>query len=71
MGAVKGKKLEPLKCPLCDGFTSKRITALEEHLLSHHGRGAQDVWDSLNGGRPTCACGCGGDVRWNGWGKGY
>lgn len=71
MGAVKGKKLEPLKCPLCDGFTSKRITALEEHLLSLHGRGAQEVWDSLNGGRPTCACGCGGDVRWNGWGKGY
>ena len=71
MGAVKGKKLEPVKCPLCECFSSKRITALEEHLSTVHGKSSQEVWDSLSGGRPTCACGCGGEVRWNGWGKGY
>lgn len=71
MGAVKGKKLEPVKCPLCADFSSKRLTALEGHLSTTHGRSGQEVWDSLNGGRPTCACGCGGEVKWNGWGKGY
>lgn len=71
MGAIKGKKLEPITCPLCDAFSSKRVTTFEEHLTSEHGTTGQDVWDSLNGGRPSCACGCGGEVRWNGWTKGY
>lgn len=71
MGAIKGRELTPVTCPLCGEYSSKRVTSLVEHLRSMHGREAQEVWDSLNGGRPTCACGCGGGVRWNGWGKGY
>lgn len=71
MGAIQGKKLTAVACPLCSSFSSKRITALEAHLEDVHGTSAQDAWDSLRGGRPTCACGCGGAVRWNGWGKGY
>lgn len=71
MGAIAGKKLEAIKCPLCDEFSSKRLTALSAHFLEVHGKAEQEVWDSINGPRPACACGCGGEVRWNGWGKGY
>ena len=71
MGAIKGRKLEVVSCPLCGEFSSKRVTALTQHFVDAHGMSDAEVWDSVNGGRPTCACGCGGEVRWNGWGKGY
>jgi hypothetical protein len=71
MGAIKGKKLTAVRCPICDEFSSKRLTALEDHFRDMHGKSAQDVWDERHGGRPSCACGCGGAVRWNGWGRGY
>lgn len=71
MGAIEGKKLEELMCPFCVSFSSKRHTAFSKHLEDVHGVSVQDAWDSLHGGRPTCKCGCGGAVKWNGWGKGY
>lgn len=71
MGAIKGKKLNPVHCPLCGSFSSKLVTALTKHFVSAHGKTDQEVWDEQNGGRPRCACGCGGEVRWNGWKSGY
>lgn len=71
MGATKGKQLEAVTCPLCNGYSSKRLTQLCAHFESTHGKTDQGVWDELHGERPTCACGCGESVRWNGWSKGY
>lgn len=71
MGAIVGKKLEAVICPLCQVFSSKRFTALSKHFFEEHGKTEQEVWDDQHGERPKCSCGCQGEVRWNGWGKGY
>jgi hypothetical protein len=71
MGAIKGKKLEPVVCPLCDKFSSKRLTTFEKHLLDEHQTTAKLLWDKLNNGPVKCACGCGQTTAWYGWKTGY
>jgi hypothetical protein len=71
MGAVKGKKLEPVVCPICSNFSSKRLTAFEKHLIDEHQTTAQLLWDKLNNGPMKCACGCGQTTAWYGWKTGY
>ena len=71
MGAIKGKTLATQTCPLCNNFSTKRLTTLTQHFIDIHGTSAEDVWAKMNGGRPSCACGCGGLTTWHGWGKGW
>lgn len=70
MGAVTGKKLEPVKCGSCE-FSSKRITAVEKHIEEHHGMSAKQMYDDINGGPTKCACGCGEETTWLNWKNGY
>lgn len=69
VGAVKGRALEPAKCPRCE-FQSKRLTSFEAHLAESHGTTAEAEWVAVNG-RPTCKCGCGSPVKWVGWKQGF
>jgi hypothetical protein len=71
MGAVKGKQLETIACPLCSTFSSKRLTAFEAHLVAQHATTTQRLWDECHGGPVFCACNCGDVTRWLGWLQGY
>lgn len=71
MGAVAGKKLEVVRCSLCDNFTSKRLTSLEKHFSETHSTTSQAEWDRLNAGPTLCACGCEEATSWRGWKQGY
>ena len=71
MGAVEGKKLETHICPLCSELATKRLTTLSKHFIEVHNKNDEEVWSLQNGLRPLCACGCGGNTTWRGWGKGY
>lgn len=71
MGANIGEELRKVRCPLCDSWESKRLTAFETHLSEAHGTTTEAVWCSVNGGPGRCACGCGSATKWNGWWKGY
>jgi len=71
MGAIEGKVLETVVCPLCGGFSGKRLTAFEAHLQEKHGKSSKEVWDELHGGSVKCGCGCGAETKWNGWRNGY
>lgn len=71
MGAIQGKKLEPVVCPLCNGFSTKRLTNFEKHLNDEHSTTSQKLWDKLNGGPRKCQCQCGTETLWNGWKVGY
>jgi hypothetical protein len=71
MGAIKGKEMRRVECPLCSQFSSKKLTTFEDHLKESHGTTAKELWDSTNGGPARCACGCGTETRWNGWWAGY
>lgn len=57
-------------CPLCS-FSSKRMTAFEQHLIDIHQTTAQEQWIVINGTPPLCKCGCGVTTTWHGWNKGY
>ena len=71
MGAIKGKGLKEIECPICMQWRGKRLTAFEDHLKDTHGTTLKALWDSKNGGPVKCACGCGTETRWNGWWLGY
>lgn len=71
MPAIAGKKLNVVKCPLCDAFSSKRLTALEGHLRTAHQTTSQAEWNKLNSGPSKCGCGCGQTTTWIGWLQGY
>lgn len=71
LGDYKKGKLKVINCPFCDEFESKRLTKFEAHLIEEHGTTSQAAWDRINEGPVTCACGCGGETKWNGWTKGY
>ncbi len=71
MGAIEGKELKSAVCPLCQGFSSKRLTSFEKHLSESHEKSSKEVWDEINGGPVKCACGCGTETKWNGWWNGY
>jgi len=71
MGANKGIELRKAACPLCDNFSSKRLTSFEKHLSDAHQTTTQDLWDRLNNGPKLCACNCGHGVAWRGWWNGY
>lgn len=71
MGAIKGKEMRQVDCPLCSGFSGKRLTTFEAHLREVHETTSKDLWDSQNGGPMMCACGCGTETKWNGWWMGY
>lgn len=62
-----------IKCFFCD-FTSKQEPNFIRHLqIVHNVRATQDLYDQrvLKADRPTCGCGCGESVLWNGWKHGY
>lgn len=69
MGAIKGKKLDPVTCPFC-GFSSKRLTSFDSHMGSQHDKTSEAAWVELNGA-VLCKCGCGEKPRWLGWKQGY
>lgn len=71
MECSEKKRMREFECPICCEFRSKRLTKFGDHVVEVHGKTPQDLWDELNGGRPKCACGCGGEVKWNGWSVGY
>jgi hypothetical protein len=71
MGAVKGREMREVQCPLCSSFKSKRLTAFEAHLGEAHATTVKDLWDSMNGGPGKCACGCGTETKWKSWWDGY
>jgi hypothetical protein len=71
MGAVAGKQLEQVECPLCQSFSSKRLTAVEKHLVEAHQSSFKIVWDSKNNGPKKCQCGCGNETKFLGWKQGY
>jgi hypothetical protein len=72
MGAQAGVGIETNECPVAGcGFSSKRLTAFEAHLVEVHGVTSQALWDQLHGGPTRCACGCGQGTRWLGWKQGY
>ena len=62
MGAIKGKKIDPVLCPYCS-FSSKRITTIEEHLGDQHGKTPIDAWLEKHG-QKKCKCGCGETTKW-------
>lgn len=55
-------------CPRC-GFTTKRTTTLEKHLIDVHGLNPCIVYVGAfhDGIHPRCACGCGTSIPWKGW----
>ena len=71
MGAIQGKKLEPVICPLCNGYSTKILTKFEKHLNDEHSTTTQKLWDKLNGGPHKCQCQCGTQTLWYGWKIGY
>lgn len=70
MPASKGKQLEPVVCPLCESFSSKRVTAFEKHLNEEHKTTAEELYVKLYG-RKLCKCGCGQKTTWVGWKHGF
>ncbi len=70
MGAVAGKKLDAIKCPLCDDFLSKRLTSFDTHLLEQHQTTSKELWVKING-KVLCKCGCGGEPKWINWKIGF
>jgi hypothetical protein len=70
MAAIVGKKLEPVTCGSCD-FSSKRITAVEQHILEVHKKNAKQLYDELHDGPTLCKCGCGKETKWLNWKLGY
>lgn len=58
-------------CPLCNTFSSKRLTLFEKHLIDEHATLSQQLWDDLYDGPKMCACGCGKITTWRGWKNGY
>jgi len=71
MPAIQGKKLSTIKCPLCDQFSSKRITTFDKHLIDSHNTTSQLLWDKLNDGPILCGCGCKSVTTWISWLQGY
>lgn len=71
MDKVKKNSIRSINCPLCDLFTSKRLTLFEKHLNNIHNITSQLLWNRLNNGSRNCACGCGNETKWLGWWKGY
>jgi len=69
MGAIKGRVLEPVRCPFC-AFESKRLTSFEAHLGEKHQLTVESAWIKVNGQR-VCRCGCGQIPKWVGWKVGY
>jgi hypothetical protein len=69
--AANKSGLRIIKCPLCNKFESKRLTTFENHLQEEHQTTCKELWDQLNDGPVTCACGCGNHTKWNGWWNGY
>ena len=70
MGAIKGKQLETMTCPMCSSFSSKRITNVEKHLKIVHNSSLKDEYDKKFGAA-TCACGCKKEPNWTSWKLGY
>lgn len=71
MAAVKGRKLEPTICPICNHDCGKRLTKFDDHLRTKHETTPQDLWNKINGGSVQCGCGCGKQTLWLGWKHGY
>lgn len=71
MGAIKGKKIDPIVCHLC-GFVTKRVTTFEKHLQEEHELDVETEWLKLNPDQSQyCACGCGEKTKWIGWKNGF
>jgi len=69
--AQLGQTVEPITCPLCSSFSSKRQTTFETHLTTAHQTSSQTLWNELNSGPKLCACGCQQVTTWLGWRQGY
>src|SRR3990167_8309222 len=61
-----------LTCPLCY-YSIKRSTMLEDHIRTIHGREPEQLYcETFNGGiQPVCGCGCGTNIAFKNWRKGY
>lgn len=57
-------------CPYCE-FTTKKLTAFDEHMKSSHSMTTKDAWDKINNGPIKCKCGCGAETTWISWHNGY
>lgn len=70
MAPNKGTKLEAVICPICNDFTSKRLTSFEKHLQECHKTNSQELWIKIHG-EPFCRCGCGKQTTWISWKRGF
>ena len=72
-GRESGSSNARRACPYCDAsFGQDR--SLKRHLLGDHDKGdIESVYIEAHcgGTRPTCACGCGSELLWNGWKNGF
>jgi len=63
-----------LKCQLCAKDFGQEVGFLR-HVADVHGLQPDEelyvTWTLVPAVKPTCACGCGQVVKWNGWKKGY
>lgn len=61
-----------LACPSC-GYTTKQAARLAKHLKEAHSLDPEVAYvQHVLGGAPkTCACGCGGKLKWKDWRHGY
>lgn len=60
------------ECPLCEVILSW-AAKLEKHIVSVHERVPKELYleKNCNGVTPTCGCGCGTAIPWNGWKLGF
>jgi hypothetical protein len=60
------------KCPDCE-FEIKNINSLRIHASKKHNASSEDLYIKviLQGNKPTCACGCGSETKFNGLVTGY
>lgn len=68
---MAGKQLDVIMCPLCNEYSSKRITSVEKHVNNVHNTTLQLIWDNQNNGPTVCGCGCGQQTKWLNWKHGY
>lgn len=71
MGAITGKKLDRIECPLCGVVTGAFLTRFEKHLNNEHSTSTKITWDKLNNGPKLCGCGCGSETTFISWKTGY
>lgn len=65
------KQLNIVHCPLCNDYSSKRLTNVEKHVALIHNTTLQCIWNALHNGPILCGCGCKQQTNWLGWNNGY